>query len=870
MSSRSTLFIFLLFFSIFAFSQKSPERIARNANVFFEDNMFSDALPLYLQIKDNCPLSILSEDELAYRTAICYFNNPVTKYEAVPFFEKYVSTTRRDSNFQAHYLLAQLYQEQLRFDDALKELETFRKFVDLDSISDKQTIRTVKEILDRRIKNCNYGKLVYSVPREVIIENVRDPLNTEYSEYAPVITPDETKMVFTRRSPTGTNEKVSPDGDYYEDVYVADIQEGSVMRELTEDTLRAGFINVLKEFKFSEPVGLSNINTSSYDGAVQFSYSGSDLYVYRKNNVWISRYKDGVWQKPEVIAELSAVLDPGSFEPSVSIASDGNAIYFSSDRSGGYGGLDLYRAFKKGDGTWSVPENLGSSVNTAADEDSPYIDPDNKTLYFSSKGHSSMGGYDVFKAIEYKGRFTEVMNLGYPVNSPGDDIFFMMTPKYNRAYYASDKSGGKGKMDIYRITFANERKTFAEVKGLVLTGDKLVPAKSRISLHDPATNRELFTVNSDSITGDYLLLVGHNKRYEMLVQTEGFVPYRKEVGIPAQKDFFQYYQEVHHVYLRDKEGNIIGQLITMYTTNGDKVSVAKDSVYTPDFKQEEIKKPFISSVISDLDDKAIREVFKGNQELLTKFDNSPDKRQLLYDHLTSLPDDSLKNIIARNEALMFKARQAMVQGYQMISDAKFYISEDSLVTLMKTDPNLRFNFPKNTSVSFFDIRKAKGKYHHLNPDFYVISSRGLEHFSAEKLEPENVTTEKLKEVFSVKSKVEMPSVIVLFEFKGNDLSEEARQSLNVFADFMKQNPKMKFEIIGHTDSIGTLAFNDRLSLTRARTVSKYLQSVGVKTSQIRTSGKGETTPIVPNTNPDGSDNEEGRRLNRRVEFLLKE
>lgn len=852
---------FLIIVSFNVCIAQTPERIARNANAFFEDNLFEEALPLYLQIKDQCPTEIIQPDELAFRTAICFYNLADKRSESIPFFEKYVQTTHKDSNYQAHFLLGQLYQEHYRFEEALEQFRIFSEFVDKDTETDRQTIFTVKNILAKRIENCNYGKLVYQSPRQVIIENLGEPINTKYSEYAPVITSDETKIVFTRRSPDGGSRKVSPDGDYYEDVFIADIVEGSVMKKLNEDSLRAGFINVLRDFKLTDPVSLKNINTASYDGAVQFSYTADKLYVYRKNNVWVSSLQNGEWQKPELISDLATVLDQKAFEPSVSITMDGSALYFSSDRPGGYGGLDLYRSKRTADGKWSAPENLGEAVNTPFDEDSPYIDPDNRSLYFSSKGHSSMGGFDVFKTILEKDRFYEVNNLGFPVNSPGDDIFFMMTPKYNRGYYASNKSGGKGKMDIYRITFADERKSFAEVKGLVLKGDKLVPARSKVTLFDPNTSKEMISVRSDSISGDYLLLVGHGKKYTMHVETEGFVPFSKMVSIPEQMDFFQYYQEVHHVHIKDKNGNVIGQLITMYTTNGDSIQVDRDSVF-----QEEFKSPFIYEVLAAMNRDSLNVILSKDSTLYSKYKLSADKEQFLFDLVGDMTDKQLMSLFAKDPGLIYKIQRAKKYGYKTIADAKFYISRDSLIALMKNDPSLQFKFPKNTSISFFDIRKAQGKFNILDPDLYVLSEGGFEAFSVAQ---KKITPEKLKEVFKDAPPSEtIPKVLVLFEFKENDLSDDARSNLDVFSEFMHKNPSLKFEIVGHTDSVGSESFNEELSLKRASAAVNYLRSKGIKANRLRSTGAGRSQPIANNTNPDGSDSPEGRRMNRRVEFIL--
>ncbi|MBK6835703.1 MAG: PD40 domain-containing protein [Bacteroidetes bacterium] len=261
--------------------------------------------------------------------------------------------------------------------------------------------------------------------------------------------------------------------------------------------------------------------------------------------MWLSeKNTENKFSTPHPIEGLSDILNSGNYEPSVSINASENIIYFASERSGGFGGLDLYRTIKK-DGVWQAAENLGPTINTEYDEDSPYIDPNNSTLYFSSKGHSSMGGYDIFKTYLIDSTWTYPMNMGFPLNSNSDDIFFTMTEKYNRGYFSSDRTGGKGKMDIYRISFASEREQLAEIRGKVKKGDKLIAAKSKLTVIDKLDDTTIAEYYSDSLTGDYHILLDHNNKYLVKVETEGFREYKRTFTIPEQEDYYSFYQEVH-------------------------------------------------------------------------------------------------------------------------------------------------------------------------------------------------------------------------------------------------------------------------------------------------------------------------------------
>jgi outer membrane protein OmpA-like peptidoglycan-associated protein len=326
------------------------------------------------------------------------------------------------------------------------------------------------------------------------------------------------------------------------------------------------------KFSYAKNIG-EPINTEMHDAAIQLSHNDEQLFIYKNNHVWLSEKNiEKNFSVPHPIEGLSEILNSGNYEPSVSINANEDIIYFASERSGGYGGLDLYRTIKK-NGVWQAAENLGPTINTEYDEDSPYIDPNNSTLYFSSKGHSSMGGYDIFKTYLIDSTWTYPMNMGFPLNSNSDDIFFAMTEKYNRGYFSSDRSGGKGKMDIYRISFASEREQLAEIRGKVKKGDKLIAAKSKLTVIDKLDDTAIAEYYSDSLTGDYHILLDHNNKYLVKVETEGFREYKRTFTIPEQEDYYSFYQEVHHVHLKDKNGNIIGHIVNIYSLKKDSINL---------------------------------------------------------------------------------------------------------------------------------------------------------------------------------------------------------------------------------------------------------------------------------------------------------
>jgi hypothetical protein len=426
--------------------------------------------------------------------------------------------------------------------------------------------------IDRAILSCEYGKMLSIIPSKSQIDNLGDSINTDYNEYAPVLNKFESELYFTRKSPNNKGGKKNEKGEYFEDIYHSTILDGSL---LSRDSIKySGFVHITDSMKFSYAKNIGEpINTEMHDAAIQLSHNDEQLFIYKNNHVWLSEKNiEKNFSVPHPIEGLSEILNSGNYEPSVSINANEDIIYFASERSGGYGGLDLYRTIKK-NGVWQAAENLGPTINTEYDEDSPYIDPNNSTLYFSSKGHSSMGGYDIFKTYLIDSTWTYPMNMGFPLNSNSDDIFFAMTEKYNRGYFSSDRSGGKGKMDIYRISFASEREQLAEIRGKVKKGDKLIAAKSKLTVIDKLDDTAIAEYYSDSLTGDYHILLDHNNKYLVKVETEGFREYKRTFTIPEQEDYYSFYQEVHHVHLKDKNGNIIGHIVNIYSLKKDSINL---------------------------------------------------------------------------------------------------------------------------------------------------------------------------------------------------------------------------------------------------------------------------------------------------------
>ena len=523
-------------------------------------------------------LAYLEKDDLNqndplydYYIGMGLFYTPSRKSESLPYLLRYAkSNDSTQIAFLGHehiyYLLAKMYHLTYQFTEAQNMYKQFIRATE--QIKELPADIKSEIIADayRQIACCEFGRIHIKNPRNVLIESLGDSINTKYPEYAAVVSQNESELIFTSRRPDTRGGKWAKEGGgYYEDIYTARLVKGSLNESanLLADSTRGQFFHLATDFEYRDFKRMNDeINSKDHDGSIQLDQDDKNLYFYRDSDIWKINIKDST----SVAEKLGVHVNSDQYEPSIFISYDGNKLFIVSDRTGGYGGLDIYLSEKIGENSWSEPKNLGPNVNSQYDEDAPYFDPDETTLYFSSRGHSSMGEYDIFRTTLEDTTWTVPVNLGFPVNTPADDIYFTMTERYNRGYYASSDLGGKGGMDLYRITFTDERDPVAELFGFV----KDEKGKALEALITLSTDEgEIITKSTDPTDGGYFLVLGHGKKYHMKIETKGFAPVGLDFNVPEQKQYIQFYQEVHLKHIKDKVGEVIGQEVTLYNAFGE-------------------------------------------------------------------------------------------------------------------------------------------------------------------------------------------------------------------------------------------------------------------------------------------------------------
>lgn len=486
-----------------------------DGNDNYQDSSYAVALGYYLKAQEFNPNS----SELNYKIGICYLNS-INSYQALDFFNKSYDLNKQPPK-ELKFYIAMAHQSRLEFDKAIENYKEFKI-----SLSPND-LYNWHPTLQKKFAECEIGKKMINNPTGGMVINLQS-VNSEYPEYCPLITADESMMIFTSRRDNTTGGLREPHTmQFYEDIYITYNENG----------------------KWTEPASIGTpINTENHDATVGLSPDGQELYIYRgekrgkdviAGDIYVSELKGSEWSEPK---ELITINTPYK-ESSASISFDGRTLYFVSNRPGGLGGMDIYFSTREFNKDWGPAKNIGNVVNTNYDEEGIFAHPDGKTIYFSSKGHENMGGYDIFKSVcDDKGIWSKPENIGYPINTADDDVFFILSADGRHGYFSSVKPGGKGEKDIYVINFTDEEGAEKSVYLTLVTG-KVIDAvtnkavEAKIEITDNEKNEVVAVFESNSSTGDYLVTLPSGKNYGIAVSADGYLFHSENFNLPANKEY---------------------------------------------------------------------------------------------------------------------------------------------------------------------------------------------------------------------------------------------------------------------------------------------------------------------------------------------
>lgn len=691
-------FLFFALLFVQAAAAQQADNLVELGNEMYSFGDKREALNIYKQALEQDPDHVRAN----FMAGKCYLET-IQKHKSVTYFLKAYELDKEVAP-DILFLIAWGYQLGAEFDKAIEYYKKHRNSLTEDKLDEMETGEEEElKRIKRRIYECNNGKEFYNNQRDYKIENIGPPVNSKYPDYAPVISSDASVMIFTSRRENSIGQNKDVDNMYYEDIFITK-WEGS---------------------SWSPPKNMgSKINTRNHDASNGLSPDGEKLFIYRfeRGNggdiYYCERKNNGAWSKPE---SMGRKINSRHKEASITISNDGQTAFFSSDRPGGEGGMDIYKSVKNKRGKWNRPENVGAAINSEYDEDSPFLSLDGKTLYFSSRGHKGMGGYDIFKSEynEETGKWSEPENMGVPVNSPDNDIYFVVTGDGHYAYYASIKDSTLGEKDIYRINLKPSEKPTRGAQAN--TEEKKDTSEAKVKTNMKADTSQLKADQQKNTKADEKAKAGS----------------AQDVSVPA-------------------EGLVVLGSVLDANTGDPLPGAVKITAHEG--------KPL----------KTIEVKADGNYKTTLK------------------PEKDMKIKLT-----------AFSEGY-IYREKTYHIS------------------PEQNRV--------------LNYDFELIP-------------------------MTVGKRVILRNVY--FEFDKANIRDDSEYQLNNLYDLLKKNTQLKVEIGGHTDNIGTKAYNKNLSQRRAEAVKAYLVNKGIDAGRIEARGYGESQPLASN-----DDEEDGRELNRRTEFKI--
>lgn len=373
---------------------------------------------------------------------------------------------------------------------------------------------------EKYIRDCNFAAVAIQKPEKYIPINLGPAINTKDREYLPALTADGSTLIFSRTA----------DGN--EDFYISR--------------------KVNKEWKTAIPLS-DKINTRFNEGAQSISPDGMYLFFTGCNrpdgfgscDLYVSHKNGNQWDTP---FNLGSVVNSSSWDSQPAVTPDGNTLYFVSNRPGGTGGYDIWKTTLNGEGEWSKPVNLGPDINTIYDENTPFIHPDGKTLYFSSNGWPGMGSMDIFYSrAQADGKWGKPVNIGYPINTFNEESGLMVSPDGTEGYFSSIIRDGLGDMDIYRFKLPEAAKPLpiTYVKGIVRDKETRGYLEAKVQVVNLKTKETKFNDFTSKDNGEFLAVMPLGSTYAFNAIADGYLFYSENFELNQAKPGQPYVLEIY-------------------------------------------------------------------------------------------------------------------------------------------------------------------------------------------------------------------------------------------------------------------------------------------------------------------------------------
>ncbi|WP_229743080.1 OmpA family protein [Hymenobacter qilianensis] len=502
----------------------------KTANKFFSQENYRASIPFYEQVLAAEPNNALA----LFRAGVSYMS--FDKEKASDYIYKAQRLKPKVSK-DVEYWLGRVDHLNYNFDEAITHYQTYNA-----TLKQKDTRKAELAQLIQHSKN---AKVQFSTPKDIFVKNLGPTINTIHSEHSPVISADDKVLLFTSRgenvtgASSGNSKKggnLASDGEYFEDIFEA--------KRISDD-------------EWEKPRSLSGVlNGKGHDASIQVYDNDTKMLMYRQDengDLFYSEKAGGDWTPPK---KLNGNINTSAFESDAYITPDGQTMYFSTGKYSEDGTLDIYVSTRSGNGDWGKPKPV-TGINTKYDDDSPYLSKDGKTMYFSSRGLNTMGGYDIFKSTyDSIGRkWGRPENMGYPINTPDDDTYYRLSPDGTYAYLSSYRIGGYGEKDIYTINYIKN----ATIRGKVfsLRDSTIIPGVELVFSGAQADQTALsYRDVTKPGTGDYQVSVLSGRPYQVAVSVDGKNIITEEFQVPVaindstivEKNFYVPYVDSSNVY----------------------------------------------------------------------------------------------------------------------------------------------------------------------------------------------------------------------------------------------------------------------------------------------------------------------------------
>lgn len=460
---KLVLFLRVIIFSVIsantlhAQDQNGAQKLLDKAAVAFDEQNYEQSI----QLLQSCIQKDTNFID-GYITLFQVYSKIKQPKNAIQFFDKAIA---KDNEACIPYIL--------KYATALASVGAYEKAFDMLTLYASKMPAYQQQNIKDLLTICNYAKQHPADPT-IMVTNVGDSINSSEAEYFPTVTVQDSLFLFMRR-----------DSYKREDFFYSTItKDGFSLAKPLSDSLNFAY-------KKGAPSLSSDLKTLYY--AADYNELGIGRY-----DIYKVQKKDTGWTMP---VNLGRNINTDFWESAPSISPDGQALFFSSNMPGGYGGIDIYVSFKNKNGSWGQAYNMGPNINTPGDDQTPFIHADNRTLYFSSNGWPGYGGTDIF--VSYKkvdGRWSKPINVGSPINTFNDEGSIAIASNGREGYIASDRDDTRGGLDIYKVVlpeFARANKTYY-FNGIISDAitHKTIPGVVRLS--NPTDTSKFMLVNVDN------------------------------------------------------------------------------------------------------------------------------------------------------------------------------------------------------------------------------------------------------------------------------------------------------------------------------------------------------------------------------------